>query len=582
MSLTVNSWSLIAYEDDITNPIRTITNSDTFDPTKWTTIGERYCLEINLSYSGTVNVGDNVGISFIRSSTTGAETISTPLIDKLISGSSVTSSNLLNFFNYYEDLGNLIVQFFFLNVADYNDWFADIDALGLPDDLLDKNIINNTILFSNFLPSQYNQPKKFRIALKYDTDPIEYFNFDFAGKFYSQNFANALPDIDFISDSLIVNGQFKSEISSSDNTTVSMRFAMLNETTPGTPTDANLHIIRIDLSDVNEYLIAQSIHTDTFTPLGNNEWQANFVINSSNIADLNEYRMVYTVYDTANDYFNSFPIARRSDGTPPTKVNKFTHKWATPFDVTNGDDKQKIKTSVFSRVGSYLSFEGDVYASLNILNIGNFFRFVRIVDSDGVEWARWDVTTQRPSNIFSEIKFTPDIEFNLAYVHRVPLDWNNSNKSLKWEILFEFPHGQETWEFTADLIVDDKADEIVFNNLNGDPLTFVCDSDIPNVIIVESNNAGQTLNDEQYAVVNNGFGWWRCIDEPSDIAAVQSNSQPNTPFNWELLQFDDPYIFDVEKSNGTVTRFKFRLKDYVNAFGINAISNIPFAQIHYR
>jgi hypothetical protein len=580
MSLTVNSWSLIAYEDDITNPIRTLTNSDTFDPTKWTTIGERYCLDILFTKTGAPVNGDPVDWNVFLTSLTGAETTTDFISTTVGADNRISSAN--SFGNFNVSGGNLRVRLFFNNYADFNDWGKDVFTSTYDDKLLDKNHIDNPILFSNFLPSRYNQPKILRIAIKYDTDPTEYFNFDFAGKFYSENFANALPDIDFISDNLIVNGQFKSEISSSDNTTVSMRFAMLNETTPGTPTDANLHVYHITPANGNNYEIAQSSHTDTFTPLGNNEWQANFVINSANITDLNEYRMVYTVYDTANDYFNSFPIARRSDGTPPTKVNKFTHKWATPFDVTNGDDRQKIKTSVFSRVGSYLSFEGDVYASLNILNIGNFFRFVRIVDSDGVEWARWDVTTQRPSNIFSEIKFTPNIEFNLAYVHRVPLDWNNSNKSLKWEILFDFPHGQETWEFTADLIVDDKADEIVFKNLNGDPLTFVCDSDIPNVIIVESNNAGQTLNDEQYAVVNNVFGWWRCIDEPSDIAAVQANSQPNTPFNWELLQFDDPYIFDLEKSNGTVTRFKFRLKDYVNAFGINAISNIPFAQIHYR
>jgi hypothetical protein len=576
MSLTVNSWSLIAYEDDITNPIRTLTNSDTFDPAKWTTIGERYCLEINLSYSGTVNVGDNVGVSFIRSSITGAETVSTPLIDKLISGSSVTSSNLLNFFNYYEDSGNLIVQFFFLNVADYNDWFADIDALGLPDDLLDKNIINNTILFSNFLPSQYNQLKKFRIALKYDTDPIEYFNFDFAGKFYSQNFANALPDIDFVSDNLIVNGNFVNQLSTTINTTVLVNFQMLNPLTPGTPTNMNLQVVRIDTLSLNEYYIAESLHTQSFINLGNNQYQATFTVPFANIEPLKQYRLIYVVYDTVNDYFNSFPILRYADGTPPSHTGKFTHNWGTPNNVAGGLNTDKIVTSVNQRIGSSLRIDRDVYSSIGIPNISPYFESFKVSDKDGNILRQWNRNQQIPIDSVGVLFGAQNI---FAFVYRVPIAWDNSVNEFKWELTYNFPFGIEIWEFTAEIEVNESDDNIVFKKPNGDALGVVCLDELPNFIIVETNDPAQANNDKQVATFEGGFEWYGVRDENSDITQVQNNSLPNTAFNWGIFAFDDPYIFDVTTSNGTVMSYKFRIKDYIDNFGINAVQNKFFGSI---
>jgi hypothetical protein len=76
-----------------------------------------------------------------------------------------------------------------------------------------------------------------------------------------------------------------------------------------------------------------------------------------------------------------------------------------------------------------------------------------------------------------------------------------------------------------------------------------------------------------------GFEWYGVRDENSDITQVQNNSLPNTAFNWGIFAFDDPYIFDVTTSNGTVMSYKFRIKDYIDNFGINAVQNKFFGSI---
>jgi hypothetical protein len=569
MGLTLNSWQLIAYKDDITNPIRTVTDSDVFDPNKWTTFGERYCLEMTFVYTGSVTVGDTVGIDYLYTSLNGAETLASTFQNNTVNASNINSSNKLTQSYFSLSGGNLLFRFFFINRCDFNNWISVIDATPFTADFLDKNRIDNPVLFSNFLTSHYNTPKNLRFALKYESDPIEYFNIDFAGKFLAQNFNNALSDIVFIEDQLTVNGNASQTLSSSINTVVSMKFFMAN----GSPTDVNLQVVRINVNDSDEYLIAQSIHVNSFTSIGGNQYIATFTVNHTNIDPLNEYRLVYVVYDTNDDYFNSFPIKKFSDGTPPNPTGNFTHNWAVPNDVVSGNDTQKIRTTVNQRIGSNIYIDATIYGALNVVSVFSYLQSILIKDNQNNILRSWSQGQGVPIDLTIDFDF-PDI--NLAFVYRVPLNWNNTTNALNWEIGFNFPWGFETWTFQAEVIVTAFTDTLAFKTLQGDAIDLICLDNLPEVIVVENSDT-QALNDRQIATVETGFEWYGVRDENSEN--IIPNSVPTTFYQWGIFAYDDPYIFDVTRSNGTIATYKFRSGDYVRDFGLNAIQQRFFGSI---
>jgi hypothetical protein len=556
----------------VSNSIRSfVSDINPFDVNKISTFGEEYIITIVLDSSVGISPFENVDINFIFSSNTNIETTSNFPFNTTINSPISTVSGNINVTSSTTS-AQLYIDIRLPNVAEFSKWFDEQMALPFNNNLLDKNNVNNPTLFDNQFPSHHNEVKNIRIAVKYETNPTEYFNLPFASKFLNQNFANALPDISFITDNITVNGQPSATLSSATNDSiVRMQFNMISETVP---TDCNLQVYHINSANGNNPSIVSSQYTNSFIPLGGNNWQCQFTVPHTDIDPLNEYRLVYVVYDTANDLFNSFPIQKFSDGNPPSPSTKFTHNWGVPNDVTNGNDTQKIQTVINQRIGSNLRFDLDMYSSLGITSIADYFTDLRILDKQGNILRTWSVTQPLPIDLASISQVG---KLNFSFVYRVPLEWIGNAEEINWELYFDFPHGVEKWTFKAEVEVDNLKDDIIFKDLKGNELNFLCLEDLPEIIQVFAPN--NTTNDNNIAFVETGTEWYGVIDENKDN--IIPNSFPNSPYNWGIFAFDDPYIFDVAYSAVNGTSFKFRLKQYIDDFGLNAIQGKFFGMINF-
>ena len=572
MALNLNSWEIIVYEGLTANQLKVIDNNTPFDVNNISTFGENYVLKMDFSPSFSVNLYDTIEADFLIGAN-GNELDVPTYTTSVVDGSPLINQGIGQIIGVSNATNELFIYIIFTSFAELNTWFHLYQSQPYNPNLLNKNNINNPTLFDNQFPSYHNEVKQLRIAIKYESEPTEYFNIPFSSKFLNQNFANALPDISFITDNITINGQPSATLSSATNdSVVRMQFNMISETTP---TDCNLQLYHVNSSFGNTPVITTIFYTNIFIPLGSNNWQCQFTIPHGFITPLNEYRLVYVVYDTANDYFNSFPIKKFSDGNPPSPSTKFTHNWGVPNDVTKGNDTQKISTCVNQRIGSNLRFNLDMYSSLGITSIVDYFTDLRILDKQGNVLRTWNVSQPLPPDLLSISQVG---KLNFSFVYRVPLAWAGNVEEINWEVYFDFPHGFEKWTFTAEVKVYEIGNQdVVFKDLQGNELNFLCLEDLPEIIqIFVPDN---TSDDNNIATVETGTEWYGVIDENKDNIAP--NSYPNSPYNWGIFAFDDPYIFDVAYSAINGTSFKFRLKQYIDDFGLNAIQGKFFGMINF-
>jgi hypothetical protein len=566
---TLDAWRVI--DGNSLRPEINNSNYTSFALGSWGTFGESIILEIDFT-DNTINTGDTFEVeSFLF----GINETTTTLGSLLVPAVGVTVTNPIyrgfeaSFTRTANDKYTIKGEWYLL--ADFNNWTLNIPPIDAS--FLFKNTLQNTLVNDNTALANYNTPLNFILATKLNAGAIEYFQIPFSAKYINQNFANTPPDINFDGYELFVGVNQVTQPSATLTTRVQATFI---STTP--ITNAICRVFNhVPLNDDEYNVFEPSLLT--IISLGNDLYRATWIITASNIDPFNQYRFIFIAYDTANDKFNSFPIDLWSDGDDsdlPSHTGKFTHNWGTPNNVTGGLNKDKIVTSVNQRIGSSLRIDADVYDSLGIPNISPYFESFKVSDKDGNILRQWNRNQQIPIDSVGVLFGAQNI---FAFVYRVPIAWDNSVNEFKWELTYNFPFGTEIWEFTAEIEVNQSDDNIVFKKPNGDALGVVCLDELPNFIIVETNDPAQANNDKQVATFEGGFEWYGVRDENSDITQVQNNSLPNTAFNWGIFAFDDPYIFDVTTSNGTVMSYKFRIKDYIDNFGINAVQNKFFGSI---
>jgi hypothetical protein len=350
----------------------------------------------------------------------------------------------------------------------------------------------------NTAVSSYNTPLNFIFASALNGGSIEYFQIPFSAKYINQNFANTPPDINFDGYELFVGVNQVTQPSATLTTRVQATFI---STTP--ITNAICRVFNhVPLNDDEYNVFEPSLLT--IISLGNDLYRATWIITASNIDPFNQYRFIFIAYDTANDKFNSFPIDVWSDGDDsdlPSHTGKFTHNWGTPNNVAGGLNTDKIVTSVNQRIGSSLRIDRDVYDSLGIPSISPYFESFKVSDKDGNILRQWNRNQQIPIDSVGVLFGAQNI---FAFVYRVPIAWDNSANEFKWELTYNFPFGTEIWEFTAEIEVNESDDNIVFKKPNGDALGVVCLDELPNFIIVETNDPAQANNDKQVATFEGG------------------------------------------------------------------------------
>jgi hypothetical protein len=567
---TLDAWRVI--DGNSLRPEINNSNYTSFALGSWGTFGESIILEIDFTDAGLFD-GAQFDIDVFLFGTASSGATAPRLINVPTIGNNTSTSVYRGLDFIFERTGattyTITLQWNLL--ADFNTWIGFIPPIDAS--FLFKNTVQNTLVNDNTAVSSYNTPLNFIFASALNGGSIEYFQIPFSAKYINQNFANTPPDINFDGYELFVGVNQVTQPSATLTTRVQATFI---STTP--ITNAICRVFNhVPLNDDEYNVFEPSLLT--IISLGNDLYRATWIITASNIDPFNQYRFIFIAYDTANDKFNSFPIDVWSDGDDsdlPSHTGKFTHNWGTPNNVAGGLNTDKIVTSVNQRIGSSLRIDRDVYDSLGIPSISPYFESFKVSDKDGNILRQWNRNQQIPIDSVGVLFGAQNI---FAFVYRVPIAWDNSANEFKWELTYNFPFGTEIWEFTAEIEVNESDDNIVFKKPNGDALGVVCLDELPNFIIVETNDPAQANNDKQVATFEGGFEWYGVRDENSDITQVQNNSLPNTAFNWGIFAFDDPYIFDVTTSNGTVMSYKFRIKDYIDNFGINAVQNKFFGSI---
>lgn len=562
---TMIGWRLKSFDDN-TKPEINESNYTTFDLGSWGTYGESVKLEIDLEESG-YNSSTNyqAGIKPFGNNT------DTDVLNNTWNGNLGIPTSEIEY-NFRLGSPTLVGE-----VATFKIEFeltADIDNFlisspNLSENNILKNNLNNSVINDNNFISVYNSLKYLVLQLETDnTNTLQHFYIPFACKFLNQNFAGAQPDINFISYQLFVNGNIVPQPSSKDNTIVKATF---QSTTP-----LNKTVLKIfNFSQTSNSQLNQSNSTfQSLVSLGNDLYQGTWIITGGELIQFNQYRFIFIAYDTPNDKFNSFPLDFGPRGISPSPSTKFRHNWAIPTDVTTGLDNCNIENvTVGERIGSNLSIDRDIYSSAGINDIADYFTDYRILDKDGNILTSYSIGQQVPLDAITKQEVG---KLNFSYVYRVPEEWENTTNVFNWELFFNFPFDIEKWTFKAGISVLESNNNIVFKDEAGGEIINLCSNDLPDFIQVE-NTSSQTAGDVNYAVVFNNFGWREAQDECSEN--IQQNSIPNEPYNWGLFEFDNPYIFDVEASNGVVLRYKFRLSEFVENFGINSISGVNFGSI---